>query len=72
MGAIELTTHLRKQNKLQQKLITIGHMVRTRDAHFPAGNRETGKRLLGNFPREIGDREIRKNREKNCLFLGPK
>ena len=57
MGAIELTTHLRKQNKLQQKLITIGHMVRTRDAHFPAGNRETGNQGPGNFPQEMADRE---------------
>ena len=46
----------------------------TRDAHFPTGNRETGNERPGNFPREMGYREIsrgkwgtgkiRENREK--------
>ena len=28
--------------------------VRSRDAHFPSGNRETGNEVPGNFPREMG------------------
>ena len=43
--------------------------LQTRDAHFPTGNRETGNYGPGNFPREIGDREIGKNREKISHFL---
>ena len=43
-----------------------------RDAHFPTGNRETGNRVPGNFPREMGDREKSGNREKNSNNFGQK
>ena len=42
----------------------------SRDAHFPSGNRETGNQVPGNFPREMGYREIGKNREKSPILLG--
>ena len=42
--------------------------VRSRDAHFPTGNRETGNQGPGNFPREMGDREKSGNREKIAYF----
>ena len=42
--------------------------MQTRDAHFPSGNRETGNQVPGNFPREMGYREIGKNREKIAHF----
>ena len=44
-------------------------MTRTRDAHFPTGNRETGNWVPGNFPREMGDREIGKKSGKSTIFL---
>ena len=46
--------------------------VQCRDAHFPTGNRETGNKGPGNFPREMGDREKSGNREKNCSNWEPK
>ena len=58
-----------------QSIIKIGGQVsekschKTRDAHFPSGNRETGNQGPGNFPREMEDQE---KSGKNLPILGAK
>ena len=54
-------------NNLVKQLLSM-----TRDAHFPAGNRETGNQGPGNFPREMGDRENSGKPGKYRPFLEPK